>query len=63
MNSGLKLIDTRRIAPSLTTPAATGTVRSVRRVPVNDGLPRVNENFFRRAMSMWSSRYLVSWRH
>ena len=51
------------IEPSLTTPAATGTVRSVRPQPENAGSPHVKENFSRRATSMWSSHFLRSLQH
>src|SRR5882762_7994362 len=43
------------IAPSLTTPAVTGTVRNVRPPPGNAGSPDAGENFSRRAMCMWST--------
>ena len=51
------------IAPSLTTPAGTGTARSVRAVPATVGSKHVARSFCRRATCMWSSLFLVSLRH
>ena len=46
------------IAPSPTTPAETGTARSVRPAPATVGSKHVAGNFSRRATSMLSSRFL-----
>src|SRR5712671_6422529 len=39
------------------------TARSVKRGRATAGSPHAAKNFSRHATSMWSSRFLVSWRH